>query len=314
MYRKILPSPNSKHGLVEYLSRRGESNLESFHGMLAHFGNCGMRRTLVDNLNLTGTARHNLLIRHKLRLSSGEITTVERKRLPAAYEGIVAYSNHLELDHLNHMARACGISSGALPFQHVEALPPDNGERFFSEYLTWMQETKAKYSSADLCLCAICDTTTTTASTRPMPAIQPQPQVRIGDEETATLTLTPQPQVRVGDEETATPNLTVPLSPTVTQPVTPADLTNQPAAPAPVVQIVPWQYSQPVWYPPPWMLRPPPPSQQQQPQFCCLVYRAWHNAPNRKGRPPHHGRCWRRIASGQTKRKRAENPSGDRLI
>jgi hypothetical protein len=291
MYHKIQPSPNSKHGLVEYLSRRGESNLESFHGMLSHFGNCGMRRTLVDNLNLTGTARHNLLIRHKLRLSSGEITTVERKRLPAAYEGIVAYSNHLELDHINRMARACGISSGALPFQHVEDLPPDNGERFFSEYLTWMQETKAKYSSADLCLCAICDTKTKTASTRPLPAIQPQPQERIGDEETVTTTPT------------------VPLSPTVTEPVAPAHLTNQPAAPAPTVQISPWQYVQPVWYPPPWMLRPPP-QQQQQPQFCCLVYRAWHNAPNRKGRPPHHDRCWKRIASGQTKRKRDEIPSG----
>jgi hypothetical protein len=93
-----------------------------------------MRRTLVDNLNLTSTARHNLLICHKLCLSSGEITTVERKRIPAAYEGIVAYSNHLELDHINGMARACGgISSGAVPFQHnVEDLPPDNGERFSS--------------------------------------------------------------------------------------------------------------------------------------------------------------------------------------
>ena len=39
MYDTILPNPNSPHGLNEYLSRRGESTLESFHLMLAHFGN-----------------------------------------------------------------------------------------------------------------------------------------------------------------------------------------------------------------------------------------------------------------------------------
>ena len=56
MYDVIEPNPNSPHGLKEYLSRRGESNLESFHLMLAHFGNTGMRESLADNLNLTGTA------------------------------------------------------------------------------------------------------------------------------------------------------------------------------------------------------------------------------------------------------------------
>ena len=56
MYRVIRPSPNSPHGLNEYLSRRGESSLESFHLSLAHFANCGMKRSLADNLNLTGTA------------------------------------------------------------------------------------------------------------------------------------------------------------------------------------------------------------------------------------------------------------------
>lgn len=60
MHDVILPTPGSSHGLKEYLSRRGESNLESFHLMLAHFGNTGMRESLADNLNLTGTARYNL--------------------------------------------------------------------------------------------------------------------------------------------------------------------------------------------------------------------------------------------------------------
>jgi len=60
MHDVIQPSPNASHQLKEQLSRTGELCLESFHLMLAHFGNCGMRSTLADNLNLTGTARHNL--------------------------------------------------------------------------------------------------------------------------------------------------------------------------------------------------------------------------------------------------------------
>jgi len=63
------PNPNSGHGLPEHLSHRGESNLEAFHLMLAHLSNNGMRETLADDLNPTGTARHNLTIRHKIRLS-----------------------------------------------------------------------------------------------------------------------------------------------------------------------------------------------------------------------------------------------------
>jgi len=59
------PSPNSTHGLNECLSRHCETCIESFHLMLAHFGNCGMRTSLADNLCLTGAARHNLSMQHK---------------------------------------------------------------------------------------------------------------------------------------------------------------------------------------------------------------------------------------------------------
>ena len=58
MYDTIQPSPNSKHNLPEYLSRRGKSKLEAFHDKFAHFGNGGMRRSLADALNLAGTARY----------------------------------------------------------------------------------------------------------------------------------------------------------------------------------------------------------------------------------------------------------------
>ena len=70
MYQTILPNPNSTHQLTEYLSLRGESKLEVFHDRFAHFANCGMRESLADSLNLAGTARYNLTIRHVRALVS----------------------------------------------------------------------------------------------------------------------------------------------------------------------------------------------------------------------------------------------------
>ena len=140
MYDIILPSQNASHQLNEYLSRRGESCLESFHLMLAHFGNCGMRTSLADNLNLTGTARHNLTIRHKRLLIGLTPENTARRKIPATYEGIVGFFNHTELHHVNMIAIEAGLRGRDLPFKNVEALPPDNGERFFSEYLSWIHK------------------------------------------------------------------------------------------------------------------------------------------------------------------------------
>jgi len=147
MYAVIQPNPNSTHQLKEYLSRRGESCLESFHLMLAHFGNCGMRTSLADNLNLTGICRYNLAIRQKLRLTLANPET--RKRMPAAYEGVLSFCNHTELSYVNRLAEQAGIPHNKLPFKNVETLPPDNGERFFSEHLSWMKETKPRNDPQD---------------------------------------------------------------------------------------------------------------------------------------------------------------------
>jgi len=166
MYDVMLPNPNSEHGLKEYLSRRGESNLESFHLMLAHFGNCGMRETLADNLNLTGTARFNVQIRHKLRLS--KLTDENTRALtPSGWETVPDYFNHSELDYVNKLARSAGIQSDQEPFKFVEPLPFDNGERFFSEHLAWLKDTKPKNDENDMCLCHRCCGTTTTQPSTP---------------------------------------------------------------------------------------------------------------------------------------------------
>ena len=112
MYDQIPPHPESKHGLVEYISKHGESKLEAFHDRMAHFGNCGVGDSLADNLNLAGTARHNLSVRHKRSLIVKEDTRCEntaddtsfsltsrlkeRKKIPAGWEMLedVCVHNH----------------------------------------------------------------------------------------------------------------------------------------------------------------------------------------------------------------------------
>ena len=58
MYDVIQPSINSSHQLKECISHRGESCLESFHLMLAHFGYCGMRTYRLHYGRQTDPQRH----------------------------------------------------------------------------------------------------------------------------------------------------------------------------------------------------------------------------------------------------------------
>jgi len=172
MYQPMYPNPNSTHQLTECLSLRGESKLEAFHDRFAHFANCGVRNSLADNLNLAGTARYNLAIRHKRSLVLRENPKVlneklvseqqeQRKKMPAGWEDVAPFFNHTELSHVNAMAKDVGCSQ--LPFQNAEQLPEDNGERFFSEHMTTtMPSLKGtKHGEFDQCLCALCSKTST---------------------------------------------------------------------------------------------------------------------------------------------------------
>jgi hypothetical protein len=292
MYVSIAPNPNSSHGLTEYLSRRGESSLESFHLLLAHFGNCGMKDSLADNLNLTGTARYNLMIRHKYRLASlkgvadGEI---EQRKTPAGWESFIAYYNHAELAWVNQLATSAGASKK--PFANVETLEPDTGERFFSEYLSWMKQTKPKYDAQDRCLCAECAATlaTTEGSTTTSP--------------TRLLTLSPNsndnnPSLTSEKE----PSLPVPLKNIIMEDsrmLVNNNLAQTPAHSLPYMQQRLQSNQQPVQHAmaPTQVL----PFWQQnfinfpfpfQPTYCCPSYRVWHTH-RRRGRPPHDYNCQR---------------------
>jgi len=115
-----------------------------------------MRESLADNFDLTGAARYNLHIRHKMRISrmtdanTGAVT-------PAGWETVLPCFNHSKLQHAINLAQQCGmISATKLPFLEAETLLPDNDERFFSAYLAWLKNKKSQQGLDDSCLCSAC--------------------------------------------------------------------------------------------------------------------------------------------------------------
>jgi hypothetical protein len=130
MYKEIPANPNSKHGLSEWRSLRGESNLESYHGALQHYGNTGQKTSLADNLNLEGTTKRNMNKWQQEQLI--EMPAEERKKVPAGFEKIPMSYNHSRLHSVNK--RAAKVKPGAKPFKRVREMGPDTGEAFFGQY------------------------------------------------------------------------------------------------------------------------------------------------------------------------------------
>jgi len=290
MYQEILPNPNASHQLTEYLSLRGESKLEAFHDRFAHFANCGMRESLADNLNLAGTARYNLSIRHVRALVSTNNENPhdrlkDRRKIPAAWEKVVAFFNHSELWHINQMATSLGCSS---PFPKAEVLVPDNGERFFSQYLTKTLPSvqPQKYGEDGECLCTLCTETTTTntsTNTTTSPPMEPNEQ-NAGNKynnnnntPASTTTTTPTVERHRGKIVNKASRQT---QCAVAKSNWPASLVNQHHQPTPIFphpqyqQFIPMPYQLPFYIPPP---------------ACCTKYAEWLQ--RRVGRPPHHHFC-----------------------
>jgi len=231
------------------------------------FWNCGMRTSLANNLNLTGTARYNRAIRHKLRLRMTHENT--RKKIPASWEGVVAYFNHTELDYINKLAIATGVK-GALPFQRIEWLPPDNGERFFSEYLLLMTETSPPNDEEHRCICQVCGPKSkqmTQPASPPVPQPQPPP----------VNTTTEQPMQQVMNDPPQQQQQQQPMVQYPHQHSMPMNPTYFPM-PTQMPNFLP-QFT-------PWMLAPV-----QRPLFCCSRYRDYINSPVRRGRLPHDYHC-----------------------
>lgn len=164
MYDCILPNPNSKHQPKEHLSKRGESKLESVNDRMSNFVNTGMRADLADSLNLMGTARFNLAIRHKRAfIGIGATTTpdtdtrlAQRRQIPAGWEKVLPFFNHSELQCVNKLAQAVSLAS---PFPSAEVLQNDTGERFFSQHVSTIKPTSGACNKHGLCSCRECTMT-----------------------------------------------------------------------------------------------------------------------------------------------------------
>jgi hypothetical protein len=117
-----------------------------------------MRASLCDNLNLRGTAGFNVTIRHRLEMA--EIAAKDmasRPNIPSFWLNYPSHKNHCELVHANELAAAGRYPE--VPFPSARPLPPDNGERFYSEY--FIEETERQQSIAghplnDRCHCTKC--------------------------------------------------------------------------------------------------------------------------------------------------------------
>ena len=85
------------------------------------------------------------------------MTAEERLSIPAGYHEYHPHTNHCRLAFLNCLGRLVGLVVDV--HDDVEILPPDNGERFFSEYLV-QQRLRMKLFVPDpktgRCMCNRC--------------------------------------------------------------------------------------------------------------------------------------------------------------
>jgi len=320
MHFAVPAHPESKHKLNTYLSKRGESKLEQFHDTLAHFANCGMRESLADALNLCGTARHNVGVRHRLSLALTTENPVSR-RCPAGFEDTVPYFNHSELNFVNELALRANCRK---PFPQAEPLPADNGERFFSQYLIG-HKNRPKSSLTEECLCSTCRTAkcadNETKQDRQMDECLLSPNRHTYGEDESVEENREEATTQINNPRQLSPP-PIPLQPqqpmqhtvsTAPRPQQHVDITTNntihhhhhsfgsaPTAPQPI-----FAYQQYQWMmmmnaamtANPFNTIQQPQLQYQLPACRCERYMAWQQRAGRKGRPPRH-ESWCHLASG----------------
>lgn len=305
VYRKILPTSATRHGLPEYVSLRCESKLELFHDHLANFANCGMRMSLCDNINLLGTSRYNVKIRHKITMADDPVEN--RNDVPSYWANKPSFMNHSELTHVNKLAEDAGYP--VIPFPEARPLPDDNGERFFAEY--WMeekqrQETVASSPLNDRCYCSMCG-----ANEVPIPHRAISNSVSNNEDtngivgsRTATIKETTPPRNVVDPKRAATssgtrqplrhvkPRMDNIMARQHVSPPTNSFFAMYPTGYMPMQMMFPPQQfnfvpqQMPVW----GGIQPTARPKAQQ-QLCCEPFLIWCQRDNRNGRPPHSKGC-----------------------
>lgn len=263
-----------------------------------------------------GTAKFNKGIRYKRRLivarnpnpaavedekgndSINLLLLESRKKMPAGWEKVLPYFNDSELSYCNTLARNVGIKEANVPFHHVEPLPEDNGERFFSRFMTVVDPTKLPCSGNDICIRNICKAIANKASTQSLDA--PARKEQATTITTAIIVPTTNDNVIIHRQHAG-------ASPTIRrQPHNTAGMlghggsnhsVNLPIAMAPPMHRPPqmmfpfYQQFLPTYY----QHHPlaPMPMQYAPQQWCCPQYTAYKLSA-KKGRPPHDAHCQER--------------------
>jgi len=246
-----------------------------------------MRESLADNLNLAGTARHNLSMCHARLLTSRYQNPTDRKKMPAAWEDVVPFFNHSELWYVNQMAKTVGC---AYPFPHAEVLLEDNGERFFSQYMskTLPAIRSIKRGEHGECLCNSC-ATSTRSQQHEAPLLMNDKPTNNNEHESVTTTINNEPTAAVSPTTTVTNRKTPAKHRSTREPTQCAVANNSYMQPAPnyvqamcclMPQLIPMQYQLPLCMTP------------SIPTVCCQKYAEWMK--RRLGRPPHHQLCQNR--------------------
>jgi hypothetical protein len=155
MYQEIPPGPRSTHGLSKWKCDRPESPLESFHGLLAHFGNSGMNVRLGDTLTLGGTTEFNCKMRWKAKINAQKLAG-ETVDITGDFVDLPRFYDHSYLHYLNERARSFGLPP---IFDDVHMVSENNGEVFLSKYYEEQlvrNQTVGQDKKTSMCLCPTC--------------------------------------------------------------------------------------------------------------------------------------------------------------
>jgi hypothetical protein len=305
MYTPLPPSSHTKHGLNEWLSRRVESKLEGFHDPLSNYANTGVSSSLADILCSAGTARYNRNIQQKYHVAG--MTAEERKELPSHFLKVPQFYNHGDLDMVNKTAAAVGVEDPPFPF--VKPLPPDDGQRFFSQYFHQQKKRNLLLhhnSDNERCPCDSC-------FKNPVQLVHEDiwPKDLVDD-------VNKKPASKAGgiikkkkrkqqeEEEEEAVSVAVALvekvpSGSVMPMIHPPQLHNYGTYPYPMP---PYCFPHPMAYGsmpfglPPSYQQPVPATKKakkQRPVICCRPFAEWYANPSKNGRPPHDQVYCRRV-------------------
>jgi hypothetical protein len=132
---------------------------------------------------MAGVAYYNRKIRYRAHVA--RLDPCERAKIPSAFHRAPQYTNHLRLSLINEAGKAAGLSDDI--HGYAETLPPDNGERFFSEYFFQQverEENGAQYERVtNRCLCTDCGKIRNPyrVAAKPAPMVLPYLQMVVGE-------------------------------------------------------------------------------------------------------------------------------------